>query len=99
MRVTTSMNATETALYLPPVPAEIPYEEGCAAILEQMQSDRPTLKEYIDSRVSGSAKCAQGWQEVEPDGQQALFIRGEWNAFRDIQRILERGGFKPDVQP
>lgn len=71
-------------------------QEGMDAILAKIQSERPTLREYLRSRSSGEGMSSQALEREHPGCAQAAYRAGSCNAYLDIERMIDRDGFAPE---
>lgn len=71
-------------------------EEGQQLILEKMRRERPTLRQYLRSRMTGECLSHKQWEEAFPGCNQAAYRAGSSNAYLDIHLRIERGEFNPE---
>lgn len=59
------------------------------------KADEPTLREYLRRMANTCDRNAHDWQKAGADFNSA-YANGSCNAYRDIERMLEQNGFKPE---
>ncbi len=62
-------------------------------ILDKMKLQRPTLKQYLRSRIIGESKSSRLWNEAHPGCPMSVWRAGSAYAYRDIERMIEQDGF------
>lgn len=73
-------------------------QEGIDLIAAKIESERPTLREYLRSRASTEAKSHREWEKESPGCGQSAYRAGSSNAYLDIERRIEKGEFKNDIK-
>jgi hypothetical protein len=78
-------------------------QEARDAIIEKILAQRPTLREYLRTMADISTRDAEEWKMFEDyeapgdkPGNNSQYRLGMAYAYRDIERILDRDGFKPE---
>ncbi len=78
---------------LPPITT---VEEGIQLIMEKMQRERPTLRQYLRDRAAGEDRSSREWEEAHPGCAMAAWRSGASYAYGDTLRMLERDQFSPE---
>lgn len=89
-------NTTESLEGLPASDGSLmTVEEGRNAIMEKMRRERPTLREFLESRMRGHAKAEKQWRAAG-DEKTADHHNGAWHATHAVQYALDHGGFNSE---
>ncbi len=73
-------------------------QQGRIDIMEKMRAERPTLREFLASRMRAAAKSRDDWKKAGEETNSA-FRDGMWHGLHMVEYQLDHGGFNEEPQP